>query len=77
MKKTKLMKQEWTQITAEDKAALKTEKARATPSPKLFTLKGDSNNAPCHCEESSNDSIAAGAAESVAFLTHIGFAKPA
>jgi hypothetical protein len=66
---------EWVEITPEDKVALKSEKARSTPSPKLFTLKDDSNNAPGHFCAATREAVIEGATESVEFLRKIGFVK--
>ncbi len=66
---------EWVEITPEDRKAISGEKARATPSPKLFTLKDDSNNAPGHFVKTERSTVIEGAFDSVEFLKTVGFVK--
>jgi hypothetical protein len=65
----------WVELTAEDKAAVITQKAKATPSPKLFTLRDDGNNAEGHFAQFSREAVVGAANDSVSFLKTIGFVK--
>jgi hypothetical protein len=67
---------DWVPITPEEKEIITTQNSKATPSPKLFTLKDDGNNADGHFAQLDRNAVIAGARDSVAFLKSLGFAKP-
>jgi hypothetical protein len=65
----------WVEITADDQIAVQTQKAKATPTPKLFTLRDDGNNADGHFAKLDRRAVVMGANDSVSFLKTIGFVK--
>lgn len=66
---------DWVEVTAEEKKAIKKEQAKATPSPKIFTMKDDGCNAPSEFAEPSRQAVCASAKNSVAFLISSGFVR--
>ncbi len=65
----------WVELSTSEKDALKTQKAKANPSPRIFTLKNDSNNADGHFAKLGRPQVVAAATESINFLKTIGFVK--
>lgn len=75
--KTKIENQvsEWVEVTQEERDMIKTQKTGTMPSPKVFTLKGDGNNADGNFATLDRKGVLLGAQDSVCYLRQIGFAK--
>jgi hypothetical protein len=66
---------DWVEVTAEEKKTIKKELAKATPSPKIFTMRDDGNNAPSSFAEPNRKEVCDGAKDSVSFLKASGFVR--
>jgi hypothetical protein len=65
----------WVEVTQEERDMIKSQKTGTMPSPKVFTLKDDGNNADGNFAALDRRGVLLGAQDSVAYLKKIGFAK--
>jgi len=74
--KNRMPNTSWVTTSDTDKASVAAARGRVTPSPKIFNLKDDGNNADgSFCEFKDNAEVVAAAGDSVSFLQRIGLVK--